>query len=529
MRARHALIRAGLFVGLLLQFNDSPAQCQYGGNCTGLPHTTGVPGAAGAAAGILGIGVQMLMQQSIENQSGVAPPTAPSAVQAPGSTDSSASQVTPDERRSLLNQLRPLGRGSYGASDPGTSATTDAAINQIAPTTGDANTLQSQKTLLLEQMRPIGSAEAASQGARAPFDTASPNGVAHTAADQLCQAAGKGPGCIRTPPRVRQTATVARTRSTDIPGGAIPIGNTTIVSPDRTSCGIPLSIDRPVALGRLVMDPHRDAGYPIASTLDELRALGYSDMRANLAAMKPEQLAKLRLLAHQETVRISTTLNVVHERLFSAEIGAMAPVPSYSRAAKEAAFEAVKDIAPFWRQMEALGKGRAKADTDTVAGYIDETENFATERDIVNGKLLGALRGVMEEHHGLGELVKHQAGATLETILAVDSASKGDKGKASEHAGKAVQHLLPVSSWIVPESALPRLAQWQAYLTIGLIVIDTGFRAREAYAGPAEAESVRAQQEQSMRDVSLRVDALKGKLHDIEQLQNLITQDPRCN
>src|SRR5207237_266004 len=164
MRA-HLSISAATFFTLLFLTNHCVAQCQYGGGCTGVPHGSGtaVPGAAGAATGIFGMGMQMLLEQSMKPQ-GAVPPPATATPQSSGSA-SGNSEVTPSERANLLNQLRPLRDGAYGASDPGNATTTDAVPDQLQPIGVDGSAFQVQRNDLLQQMRPLNSPEPVSTNA----------------------------------------------------------------------------------------------------------------------------------------------------------------------------------------------------------------------------------------------------------------------------------------------------------------------------------------------------------------------------
>ncbi|HXZ03035.1 MAG TPA: hypothetical protein VEI03_23815 [Stellaceae bacterium] len=148
------------------------------------------------------------------------PPWNPSWI-SPGTTF-----VTLDQKSMLLNQMRPLATGSYAATDPSSPATTSdveaqksgilGLMRPLDATSADgtggagigstaAAPLQTQKAAMLQNMRPLngeaakldGSDEAISDRAQVPFDKAVPNS-ANSAANQLCQAAGAGSGCIGT-------------------------------------------------------------------------------------------------------------------------------------------------------------------------------------------------------------------------------------------------------------------------------------------------------------------------------------------
>jgi hypothetical protein len=165
---------------------------QANAQCTGWPVTcTGVPGAGvpgggaagAAAAGVLGIGLQLLLQQSTQPQATV-PPAAPQ----PAPVTPDADQIAPDQRERILNGLRPIGSGSYTATDPAPATTTESLLDQLRPIGADSES----NSALVDGLKPIPGL-GTSPGADSVAGTASSS---TSAADQLCEAAGQGKGCI---------------------------------------------------------------------------------------------------------------------------------------------------------------------------------------------------------------------------------------------------------------------------------------------------------------------------------------------
>ena len=98
-----------------------------------------------------------------------------------------------------------------------------------------------------------------------------------------------------------------------------------------------------------------------------------------------------------------------------------------------------------------------------------------------------------------------------------------------EHGGKAASGMLPAVQWLVPDAALPTMARWQAYLAVSVIAVDLSARGYEAVAVRSEAKEAQV----AGRDLSVMLDAriaaLQGKARGLNQLLDLIAQEPRCS
>lgn len=151
------------------------------GAFTKTPMGGGGMGGMGGAASALGLGLMFLdLLDSVDNAPAQAPAAAGSGASpamlggvttyGPGSP--ATNTFTDGQRSALMDQLRPLG----DTGDP--SAPPDP--------------VQLQKTALLGALRPLGNSGNPGSG---PSNPGNGSG-AHSAADQLCIAAGEAPGCI---------------------------------------------------------------------------------------------------------------------------------------------------------------------------------------------------------------------------------------------------------------------------------------------------------------------------------------------
>jgi len=492
-------------------------------------------GGMGGAMNALGFGLNILsMIIEQQNQPGDQAPGGPSSLSAIATTTSTANApVTENEKAAILSQIRPVRTGSYAATAPSPASTSDiqaqkqALLNQIRPTTrpstGGTGTNAGAAQKPPPPNRPPSSAEAASANRREPFDNAR-QGSTRTAADQLCQAAGQANGCIgKFNPSGRPAATPVASHG---PSVVVLPPNATIPQVPGQACA--LSVDQPRKVGMYSLGPRRAAGYPIANDLDQLRSFDYSDIKANLASSSPEKLAVWGLQARQQIARTEALLDALKSKLFEWQLGASVPVKSPLDAARDALYESARNIVPLWRQMEALGQGKAEADLKTAGEYFDQVDKAVIERDIANGNLARALRGV-GERPGMSELTRSYATSLVEGTLAVDHAYKRETGQASEHAGKAAAALVPMAQWLVPEEALPTLAKADAWTKVALIGVEVVVQGTEAAKARSEALEARATSEETARALARQVDALNARLRELRTVQALITQDARCN
>ena len=546
MIGRHVAL--GLTAGALMLATSTYASAQCTGwpvTCTGVPHVPGSglgSGGMGGAASALGIGfgiLNILLDQQMQSGNQAPPGNAPPVTgnDAPTAPNPAARPVTESQKAAILSQIRPVRTGSYAATAPSTASTTSdvesqklAILNQIRPTTGTsaggAGSSSASAQKAAKPGRTQESAEAASANRREPFDSAKP-GSTRTAADQLCQAAGNPNNCIGKFGGSR-TASAANPGADTAPGAVVlPLNPGTSRVPDQV-CGASLPLDRPVKVAGFGLGPRRAAGYPIAHDLDQLRSFDYSDIKANLRASSPEQLAKWTLQARQEIATLETVIDTIKVKLFASELGAGVPVKSLSEAAKDALYEAVKDAVPFWRQVEAAGQHKAEADVKTAAEHFDAVDKAVLERDLSTGRLAAALRGIAERADLL-ELTRSYATSLLEGTLAVDYAFKGDKGAAWEHIGKAASALIPMAQWVVPAEALPTLVKSEAWAKVALIAIEVSARGKEAVDARSEALEARTAAQETARELANRADGLNAKLRDLRNVQQLIAQEPRCN
>jgi hypothetical protein len=532
---------------------------------------TGGFGGVGSAMGMVGLGLSVLglIQEMDQKPAPPQPPFAtPPARQrsyeaAPPTNTPSATARLDAQKAAVLTRLRPLWTGSYAATDPSPPPTTSSAVepqkvailNQMRPLTptqansiggtgissGGNDPMSAQKAAMLQHMRPLnGADETISAKARAPFDTANPGSPSHSAADQLCQAAGAGNGCIGkfTPGQAGSTGpTVAPN------GGTVAVATEGISLTGTRSrglvCGAKLDVIQPVALDGMGNMPGRAEGFPIASSLDRLLTFDYSDIKANLAAMSPGQLARMKLAAGQEAARLEATIDALKVKLFASEIGAASPLDSLSDVAREAVLETAKDELPFWRQVEALAqKNRTKSEPvpvaeeyETVAKYLDQVDKSGDYLKKLVKYLDRVGRGskpLKPQPPGFPSLEWAYGRSLVEGILATDAASNGDKSRASEHAANAAQALLPAAEWLVPEESLPFLVQWESKLNVSLVAVELWAHYREGIDAHADALQAQTASQALSLELKTRVDRLKGKLRDIQNLQQVIAQEPRC-
>lgn len=200
----------GVAAALPFAWSSEPCQAQLTGSwatgfaATGCGACTGAAtgGVGGAAMGMdmLGLGITLFgaIQSMDQQQKGAASGGSAAGSGATAPIGIFPSDFTNQQRSVLFSGMRPIGMGSYLATAPDSPVATSSiadVVNEIRPLnasratmTGGAGTsvvsapIAAQKTALLVGMRPL-------------------NGRAsqpHTAADQLCQAAGRKSGCIRT-------------------------------------------------------------------------------------------------------------------------------------------------------------------------------------------------------------------------------------------------------------------------------------------------------------------------------------------
>jgi hypothetical protein len=302
-------------------------------------------------------------------------------------------------------------------------------------------------------------------------------------------------------------------------------------------CGVTLAFDRPLALGAFATPSGRAAGFPVATSLEELRRFDDADIRANLALWNSEQLAKMKLAAHQEVARLAATIDVLRRHLFRDELGAAVPLGSAYDAAKDMIFELLKDAVPLWRRMEELGQGRERTGLDAVAAYSDDIEKAMSAvdlgKDVLKGglaniSLLRALKGIAEKP-GLPEFAHAEAVSLLEMILGIEDASKGNKLGALEHGGKAAEALLPAARWLVPEDTLPRFIKWQAYSEVILRASDLLARSLDVAIDRSARMEVQKMWREKSLELASEIEGLKGKLADYEKLERLMADEPRCH
>jgi hypothetical protein len=563
-RAFCSILAAATIAAALVAAGPARAQCTgWPVVCTGVPPAGGVAGGGmGGAMGAVGIGIGLLgILQQMDQPPPPQPPAdavAPGPVPGAGSYGAAPAAPGPSveaQKSAILMQMHPLSiGGSYGATSPSAPASISAdaqpssLVNPIAPPTatgansdggaglsaGDPG--QAWKSSMLKQMRPLnGTDEAASANARAPFDTA--GNPAHSAADQLCQAAGAGNGCIGRP-----GAGSAEPNAT-AGSGAVAVagaGAGLMVPPSpRLVCGARLDIAEPVALGAPASASGRAAGFPIASSLDQLRSFDYSDIKANLAAMNPEQLARMKVASAQEAARLEATIDAIKVKLFAAGLGAASPVGPLLDVANDALLETASDELPFWRQMAALAqkqpRTRARMPPDEQhAAAGDALDQVDTSVDGM--KKLAALidkfgqqaKDLPPERAGTPTLAFGLGHALVEGILAHEAARKGDRMRASAHTGNALQALSPLAELLLPEEWLPFLSKAEGMQQTALIAIDLAVHYREGAKARSQALDAQAANQALSLALRTRVDALKGKLRDIRNLQQAIAQEPRC-
>ena len=573
-------MRLGISSAVLLLLASSGAvQAQ----CTGwpvscVPMHPGVGGGGmgmGAASAAFDIGItlfsMMLQQQQQTDTTAVAPQStmttgsysATPALGAPAPAPPAPSPLTLQEKSSLLNQIRPLStRGSYAATSPASPATTSA--------------LEADKAALLGQMRPLGSASAtgtggsgvgpsaapaapgqkvvasqsqpannaklngpdenASANARTPFDTAG-NQTPRSAADQLCQAAGRANGCIGsfTGSSGPRATNVTADGAVKLPIASTVPGVVSLPS-TRRICGADVVLDQPQFVTGA--DPLRAGGFPIGHTPDELRVLDYSDIKANLAAMTPLQLAKMRLAAQQQAALAAVAIDGLRTKLFQAGLAGATPIPveKWPDAAKAAMIEAAKDAVPFWRSAEELARKEAAEDAaaklKTLKEYVDQGGEIDDKREELM-KFLDKSSGV-EEHEpksnlpGTKQLSLSYFDSLVHGMLAVDAAQKGHWGDASTHAANAVQDLRPMADLVLSEDALLTLGRAEGPLGAALFSVDAYAKYKNSALEKQELLDKKAKGQELSLALATRLDALKGKQRDLENLLRMMAEEPRC-
>jgi hypothetical protein len=195
----------------------------------------------GGAIGIFGLGLQMLIDQSMQQ-----PPQPSLVITTPKPIPD---QVPPAERIRVLNELRPLGRGSYAASES-SATTTDSILYQLRPITPDAGSGSAS----LDELKPL-AAEQASDLRDAASST--------SAADQLCDAAGQGAGCIG----------IFKSRGTT--GGSTKPSDEARAAPSSQATAAPSQVARPADCRKIVGYSPPTPGSPVsfdcAATADALQ------------------------------------------------------------------------------------------------------------------------------------------------------------------------------------------------------------------------------------------------------------------
>jgi hypothetical protein len=376
-----------------------------------------------------------------------------------------------------------------------------------------------------------GDDEKASASARAPFDTAlRPTG---SAADQLCEAAGLPSGCISS------SSSVPERTGGGTPSGTVPLAMASAASgvvslqSTRRVCGVDVAVNGAQTVAGA--DPARASGFPIAGTLDELRSMDYSDIRANLAAMTPLQLAEMRLAAQQQAARSAVTIEGLKKKLFVAGLSAAIPIESFSAVAKAAMLEAVKEATPFGKTMERLGGQEGWQEEN--AARLKLLEEYADHGGkIVGGgesmrKWLDRLSGLVEPKPKLTGMAKFTFGyydLIFHGMLAVDAAQNQKWGEASEHAGKALWLYRPVADMYFSREALVMLGKADAPVTASIVAVDLLSKYELRALDKKQAVDRKAAGRELTLALTASVDGLKGKQRDLENLLRLMAEDQRC-
>ena len=182
--AVRSLIVATALLATMVVSPSASAQCTgWPVTCIGVPHGgMSLPGGgAGAAIGIFGLGLQLLIDQSMQQPTLPQQPPDASSVVITNPAARDPDLIAPAERTRVLNELRPLGAGSYVATESA-ATTTDSLVDQLRPIGSDGGSVAA-----LDALKPLGAEQPGGPGD-------SPNST--SAADQLCDAAGQGAGCI---------------------------------------------------------------------------------------------------------------------------------------------------------------------------------------------------------------------------------------------------------------------------------------------------------------------------------------------
>jgi hypothetical protein len=591
------------FFSVSVLFGTTAAQAQCTGwpvHCTGIHPGGGGMGGMGASTAIdIGFTLFSIFMDQMQQQPapGPSPPANPSVTNGgyfatpadtPPPPNPGPSPLTLQEKSSLLNQMRPVTRGSYGTSSPSNPQVTSAVeadkaallgqmrpITATAPTsiggagvTGSANPAQGQQAV--QQGQPNNSKlngpdERASANARQPFDTA--RQPARTAADQLCQAAGRANGCIgsftssgrpgASPPKLNIAATDA---------GVV------FLQPPRHVCGVDVAMGQPVAVTG--PDPLRASGMPLfGDSLDRLRSFDYSDIKANLRAMTPAQLARMRLAALQQSARLAVTIDALRIKLFQGGLAAAIPIESFGDTARKGIVDWLESTLPFWETAKKLGGGKEDEETavavskfKAVKEYMKEAKEYqeksekvaeilgkaasdgalatakeelaktkeklerslAQVRKLMGDKNVKVPNGKPPELPGMGKLAWAYGNSLANASIAADAASDGRWGEASEYAGRAAKDLEPMAEMLLPEEALGFLGAADGYLGVAIAAIDLSAKYGNAYLDKKEKLDRKAEGEKLTRDLTAMVDALKGKQRDLDNLVRMIDEEPRC-
>jgi hypothetical protein len=97
-----------------------------------------------------------------------------------------------------------------------------------------------------------------------------------------------------------------------------------------------------------------------------------------------------------------------------------------------------------------------------------------------------------------------------------------------QHGGQALAALAPATQQMFPEAAAPTLGRSLAWLEVALFVIDAGARAEDVRREHGDAVSNQEDAKELAKTIKERIDALNAKLHDVQNLQQLIARQPSC-
>jgi hypothetical protein len=364
------------------------------------------------------------------------------------------------------------------------------------------------------------------QSGSASSTTVAPPSPPEAAADQLCEAAGANAGCIQkfTPSRTGGDRPISEPANKTALAAPPP----PVVRPQEA----PLWSLRPNVNQHLSFPPPgRAGGYPIANSLDELRSFDYSDIRANLAAMSPQDLARLKLASkQQEAARLDGVIEGLRRKYFPLSATAATPVDAWADVAKQAVLEAAKEQVPFWRQAAAT---RSPKPAEAVATPASD------EYEIVAGYLGQADK--LREYVGLIEEFLHEpepppvitlewvyGRALVESVLAADGAAKGDKMSAFRHSGEAADALIHVADFVMSEAMLSSLTKSQVSLAVGLAAVDLAAHGYDLTTARLQAGAAHDDASTRSIEIAARVDALKGKLRGMQNLERMAAELLHC-